>query len=131
MSDFTQTMKEWTRMCRSHNDEPDPCELCKLGHNGELCMAVFEAADVGEPDYAHIENVVARWAEEHPEPQYPTWLEWLESIGVMEDATPTMESLTRNLELFGRPIRSIPSEKIFEPIPDDIAKKLGIQPKEG
>ena len=44
------------------------------------------------------------WAEAHPEPEYPTWVEWFNSMGGVDCG---------------------------EPIPADIAEKLGIKPKEG
>ena len=130
MSDFTQTMKDWRRMCKLYSANfKTCCDGCPLddlvqGNRGAIYDEDF--ADV--VDWEELEKRIDKWAEEHPEPQYPTWLEWLESIGVMEDATPTMGRLNRNLELFGIPIRSIPSEKIFEHIPADIAEKLGIEP---
>ena len=60
---------------------------------------------------ADIERKVMSWAAEHPEPVYPTWREWLSEQGVLSAGG-----------LW---------EKAFEPIPADIAEKLGIQPKEG
>ena len=62
-------------------------------------------------------------AAEHPEPVYPTWAEWLNSIGVIIGERPF-------------PALNIPvyvyqaSTKMLEPIPADIAEKLGVTPKE-
>ena len=48
------------------------------------------------------------WAEEHPEPVYPTWGTWLS-------------------EKYDYDLREI----MYTPILADIAEKLGIEPKEG
>lgn len=49
------------------------------------------------------EKTVMAWAAEHKEPVYPTWWDWLAAGGLDPD----------------------------DPIPADIAQKLGIEPKEG
>ena len=55
------------------------------------------------------------WAAEHPEPVYPQYLDWfLEQFG-----------LERNVR-FGDLI-----DALKQPIPADIAQKLGLEPKEG
>jgi hypothetical protein len=55
-----------------------------------------------------FEKRVMSWAAEHPKPVYPTWGTWL-------------------AEKFGYDLREI----MYEPVPADIAQKLGIEPKEG
>lgn len=68
-------------------------------------------------DYADVEKNVTAWAAEHPEPVYPTWEEWLITQGVIKE----------------NPNGGVgyPMPKLLEPIPADIAQKLGIEPKEG
>lgn len=78
------------------------CEKCVL-HG----MDVLPCGARAKENPKEFERRVMEWAEAHPEPVYPTWKTWLISEWVAN--TP----------------------KIDEPIPADIAKKLGIKPKEG
>ena len=70
------------------------------------------------------ERIIMAWAAKNPEPVYPTWAEYLNSIGVTLSDRPF-------------PAPSIPvyvyqaGAKMFEPIPPNIAEKLGIEPKKG
>ena len=73
-------------------------------------------------DYAHVESVVTKWAAEHPEPVYPTWLEWLQSLGY---------GIAYYDESVNPPGWVFSFEVAERPIPADIAQKLGIEPKEG
>lgn len=63
---------------------------------------------------ANIEKEVMSWAAEHPEPKYQSWGEWLSEIGVFQCEDGEWRFAKAN-----------------EPIPADIAEKLGIEPKEG
>lgn len=54
-----------------------------------------------------------RWDADHPEPVYPTWVEWFREMGVV---SPKQEYF---------------HDWLLKPIPADIAQKLGIEPKEG
>lgn len=122
MADFVQTMKDWKRMC-SAMEELHPnnsCAGCRL--EGYGCPAIYE--DNSHVDFRNVEKQVSAWAAEHPEPVYPTFAEWLCSIGVTISDRPF-------------PVPNIPvyvfqvNAKMFEPIPADLAQKLGIEPKEG
>ena len=57
-----------------------------------------------------------QWAAEHPDPVYPTWGEWLVKMGVAE---------------IGSGMLGIQPAIAEQPIPADIAGKLGVKPKEG
>lgn len=52
---------------------------------------------------------------------YPTWGEWLIQQGVLKAGTTTMYGIT------WQPV----GDNLFESIPADFAKKLGVKPKEG
>jgi len=109
MADFVQTMKDWRRMCqymeKLHPD--DSCCGCPL--EGYGCPAIYE--DNNHVDYDDVEKNVTTWAAEHPV-VYPTWEEWLSdkyNLAYNDDFRLAMSR---------------------EPIPADIAQKLGIEPKE-
>jgi hypothetical protein len=81
---------------------------------GYGCPAIYE--DNSHVDYADVEKNVTAWAAEHKEPVYPTFREWLISIGVIGQMS----------------THSVIADKLaMTPIPADIAQKLGIEPKEG
>lgn len=105
MADFVQTMKDWKRMCNAmgYEDEYSACEKCPL--KGFGCPAIYEKECDGI-NWDFIEKEVTKWAAEHPEPVYPTWENWLTSLGVQ----------TYN--------------ELSNPIPAHIARRFGIIPKE-
>ena len=114
MSDFVQTMKDWRRMCKDRR-----CDICRLEVNG-ICNTDPESRT--DEDIWKIEKTINEWAAEHPEPVYPTWVEWLVNKGVLLDVMP-VPTLTVNAWYGG-----VNAQKR---IPADIAQKLGLKPKEG
>ena len=70
--------------------------------------------------YAEVENVVTKWAKDHPEPMYPTWAEWLTEQGVLTSPIPVANMTA--VAYFG----GLHSQ---DPIPEEMAKKLDIKPK--
>lgn len=113
MAEFQDVIKHWRRMCNSFGNKAansyKPCmEICPVGANpvcGELSISTQE-------DVVNFEAVIMKWAAEHPEPVYPTWAEWLTSIGVYP----------KGWEIYQTPLK--------REIPADIAQKLGIELKE-
>ena len=104
MADFVQTMKDWHRMCAGIH-----CAGCEIY---DYCEGVPNA------DADKIQRIVTAWAAEHPV-VYPTWWEWLASIGaVTRKVTPDAAS-------------TLIDTGVLDPIPADIAQKMGIEPKEG
>ena len=128
MAEFVQTMNDWRRMCMEmkklhpHN----PCGRCRLEEYG--CPVI--RVDNNAVDFCEVEKLVSAWAAEHPESVYPTWIEWLKSMGVVSYMTGLV--VTRNADdgHFHDGHVNI-TEKALEAIPADIAQKLGIEPKEG
>lgn len=112
MADFVQTMKDWLRMCQFMDKEygNSSCDNCPLGG----CSAVYEMC--GKENFSNMEHNIVAWAAEHPEPVYPTWGEWLMSIGVISGLFPNGA-----IDALGN---------LKQPIPADLAEKLGIEPKE-
>lgn len=101
---FQKVMREMKRMvteCCNENDSN--CDRCPLDSCG-ICSRVW--CEQTPEDFEEYERIVMRWTNEHPEPKYPTWGQWLESIGQAE-AT------------WG------------DRIPADIARKHNIKPVEG
>ena len=123
MADFVQTMKDWRRMCNSvpgKSEFKNLCSdkesgyVCPLKYNGLCCKSVASQTD---EDVISGENIIAAWAAKHPV-VYPMWWEWLFSIGaVTRRVKPDVAS-------------ALIETGLLDPIPADIASKLGIEPKE-
>lgn len=115
MSDFVQTMMDWRRMCR----ETMRCYKCPMYEKGELHTLCSEGgmASIENPDVA--EQVVTKWAQEHPEPVYPTWADYITKFMIHDVYIGKLTDLQTVLEYALR-----------SRIPADIAQKLGLQPKE-
>ena len=108
--EFQKIMHEWKRMCAATSF----CEVCPL--KDEKCWATSPANMVG--DSKSIEAIIVAWAEEHPEPVYPTWYEYLFNVTRGENKWPVDDhEFCQWLDTTR--------------IPPDIAQKLGIEPKEG
>lgn len=120
MSEFLDVVKQWRRLCNSYNMCP-VCPLKVFEVNGYFCggICLDWAKNV---DWRKLEDTIKKWAAEHPEPVYPTWEEWLIEQGVLDsdigyagDADGDWQKVT---------------QRMYDPIPADIAEKLGIKPKE-
>ena len=100
MAEYTEVIKQFKRMCKSIT--PIECTRgeCPMGleNIGQCRKVAFECPE-------KFEEQVMAWAAKHPEPKYPSWEEYLCSIGFC-----SYNSLSK-------------------PIPADIAQKLGIEPK--
>ena len=133
MAQFSEVMRQARRMCSSFGGEcSDKCPLnCAIQVETDcyrnLCICIgggFEEA------YKFIEERVMRWAAKHPEPVYPTWTEWQDSmfpdadrhISPCEFESKDRFKCTHNVTCY---------ECMEQQIPADIAEKLGIKPKEG
>ena len=125
MSDFVQTMKDWRRMCATYSTcDDDCCKGCPVLDYDNGCGEIYE---MGAADWKKYENAIAKWAAEHPEPKYPTWIEWLEEIGVAGRLPSVEPVFTENQEFYLRKLGFTPKAHI--PIPADLAEKLGLEPK--
>ena len=112
VAEFIEVARAKRRMCNAHKKK---CSECKLQENCSL-LNVFAYKD---NEVKKLENEVMSWAAEHPEPVYPTWVEYLVGIGVIphEIRLETADALM--------------DTHLLKPICADIAQKLGIEPKEG
>lgn len=118
MAEFQDVMKQARRMCKDHKE----CETCPAS---KLMEPFDECPLCGGIDAAEVENVVMQWVVENPEPVYPTWSECQEA---------TFPDGVRKICLLNVTGREACSEWSdcaecrAEPIPADIAEKLGIKP---
>ena len=62
------------------------------------------------------ERIIMDWAAGHPEPVYQTWGEWLERVIPHGNGDTALTFAVYAMR---------------QPIPADIAEKLGLEPKEG
>ena len=124
MSDFVQTMKDWRRMC----DTIKSCDDCPMQKEDGWTYVLCSEGGISSARPEVAEKVIVKWAAEHPV-VYPTWEEWLVANGIME---PDNVRLNGDYRFYCncKPVYNIPSPKMFDPIPADIAQKLGLQPKE-
>lgn len=100
MAEWMEVMSQFDRMCSYYQREHEcPMGCPMIGVNISQCRKIaFEYPD-------SVEEIVMSWATKHPEPVYPTWEEWLTTLGVQS------------------------FNELSKPIPADIAEKLGIEPK--
>lgn len=105
MAEYNDVIKHFKRMCRYYNSRATQknCPLYCKGHGCNISHCRLLAFDDKK-----FQNVVMTWADAHKEPVYPSWGTWL-------------------AEKFCYDLREI----MYEPIPADLAQKLGVEPKEG
>lgn len=123
MAEFQEVMKKAGRCCAFYKHN---CEACSLTN---VCPARFyidKYIDVG--DYTYFEGRVMDWVKEHPAPVYPTWQEYLEQNHIVDVYRKLPSSTTSNSTTYVERVSTM--AKFYMPIPDDIAQKLGLQPKE-
>ena len=117
--EFTEVMKHWRRMCEHYTTDDaasccNDCPMRDLPYDDHGCDAIFSDW-AKNADWQKVADVVMKWAAEHPEKVYPTWVEWLETVGVVALNTDKGFILIK--------------PEVKNPIPADIAEKLGIEPK--
>lgn len=122
MAEFTEVMRNAKRMCDAIVG--GRCHECTLWRPETESCSLY--GDDDGVDYADMERRVMAWAAEHPAPRYPTWNEWQDSTfpNRSRDVSPCEfdDGNRFNCEAKG-------CEKCMnEPIPADIAAKLGIKP---
>ena len=130
MAEFAELMKQARRMCGSIS-----CDNCILPRGSdEMCIWEDAPARLTDEVIAKIESKTLQWAAENPEVRYPTWQEWNDLNFPDSDDynTPCGFMPKKKVEaLMGKKCINLScSQCIKSPIPADIAKKLGIKPKE-
>jgi hypothetical protein len=119
MAEFKEVLKQARRMCNEINRRCGECQLTS-------CLV-----DVEED----LEETIMKWAAKHPEPKYPTWIEWWNKNFAGDGRrmlTPC--SFVSPSELgcsIGKDGCMIAPCKCWHTrIPAEIAEKLGVEPKE-
>ena len=111
MAEFKEVMRQWGRYCKGYTENHnDDCDGCPFEINGSCTSYAKDNAQRAE----QIEKRIMSWAAEHPEPVYPTWEQAIAEMYLRSGRTK---------------YHNIAEWKINEPIPADIAQKLGIEPK--
>ena len=123
MAEFSKIAHDFLRMCGYYN--APPCQGCPMGIYG-IDLDTCRARLLDNPE--KYEMKITQWAKEHPEPNYPTWIEWLQSLGVI----PYLSGYVAKRDDDGNYLDGHVNvnEVAHKPIPVDIAQKLGIEPKE-
>lgn len=128
MAEFCEAMRQAKRMCKQYIDG---CTGCPLVNNNERCLLEVGNIDCVPQEFkldvlAEGERIVMDWAAAHPEPRYPSWEEWWRrEFPVAENSISPCTFGLR--ERFARCDHGCDTCR-KQPIPADIAKKLGIKP---
>lgn len=123
MAEFQEVMRQAKRMCEAN------CEECPLSHTvGNICPI----AVTGNDEIAEIENIVMNWAAEHPEPRYPSWNRWFRETfpNSVFATSPCPNTFCRICDQSRYRGEAECHKCKSDPIPADIAEKLGIKPVE-
>ena len=132
MAEFSELVRIKKRICDKFSR--NSCNGCPLSQNGCEIISIIGYRDF---EFKKLEETLLSWAAEHPEQVYPTWGEWLEQQGICFSRL-TNYSRVGGIsipQVFDYQIEGktafICGDKVNDPIPADIAEKLGIEPKEG
>ena len=128
MAEFLEVMRQAQKFCDTYK-----CDDCPMADHVDMCGLIhskYRKAGF----LLEFEQIVMQWAKEHPEPKYPTWEEWQR-----ENFPEALYALCTRYFVAKDALENIIEEKCCcincsecraRPIPADIAKKLGIKPKE-
>ena len=114
MAEFQEVMRQLGRICANNFEECDICDL-RLFCPSKTFLDKYCKSGRTE----RLEEMIMKWAVEHPEPVYPTWGDWLAEMGLIcweDNGNGVYSTMT-------------PTFKMCTGIPADIAEKLGIEPK--
>lgn len=115
MAEFQEVMRQGKRMC----ERRDACVSCPIFNAKIGCPVVCYEDDRLMAD---VERIIMDWAAEHPEPRYPTWKEWY------QECLPDAPLKCRRAFMYTSCGTRTCDACLSEPIPADIAQKLGIKP---
>lgn len=126
MADFMEVWRQAKRLC----DMAKCGEDCPLHVDVTTCRLDYVLdSDTPEYEVRKFENIVMQWAVEHPESKYPTWREWQEAI--FPDCDVLIEPCQYMSKERAGCCGQVCSDCRVQPIPADIAERLGVKPIEG
>ena len=125
MAEFTGVMRQTRRMCEAFRD--GHCSDCPIGDAKALECGITVTSEM---DCEEVERRVMQWAAEHPEPVYPSWAEWHERM-FPDAASGFRPCIFGAMRRFDCDARDCCDDCAKQPIPADIAEKLGIKPITG
>lgn len=123
MAEFVDVLKMARRMCKN----VDACDDCPIYDSLSGYCKLSRPLFSSDSDFAKCEAAIMEWGAENPELRYPTWLEWQRNH--FPDAAITMrpcvyisytDARCRDYKDCG--------DCQSQPIPADVARKLGIKP---
>lgn len=125
MTEFSVIIKHAKRMCSKFYREG--CHLCPLSDNKCKCRLGYILRMPYESQVIEVEHDIAEWAQENPEPKYPSYHE------AWKQLFPHSEHAPCPLTFGGRckPERcgtSFCQQCMNRPMHADVAEKLGIKP---
>lgn len=127
MAEFVDVLKMARRMCESI----DKCGDCPLmDASTELCYLDKCPKEYNDKDFIRHEVAIMKWAAENPESRFPTWREWQQEH--FRDGAnmirPCEFMSSADAHCFDYMYTYGCRDCANQPIPADIARKLGIQP---
>lgn len=131
MVGFVEVMKQARRMCGSIS-----CDNCILPRGSdEMCIWEDAPARLTDEVIAEIEAKTLQWAAEqleHPESRYPTWREWQQANFPNNSGPIYPCGFMQRSDMYCLNFLGLGGcgACANQPIPAEIAEKLGIKPKE-
>lgn len=121
MAEFQKVLAEKKRLCQANT-----CLTCPLSSDNNEHKMTCESYMLRHPTSA--ENIIMEWSAAHPAPQYPSWDDaWKQLFPDSQHPdAPCLKYMLPN----NHPQMCVTScaECSKQPIPADIAERLGIQP---
>lgn len=129
MAEFTEVIKQAKRICNIYGTDEMQCKGCPLNsHNG--CRIFYNCFDCDDTYFIKIEKYVMDWAKENPETVYPSWINAWKQL--FSDGHCPCPKKAFGATEFCENVAKHECIKCGDiTVPADIAKKLGIKPKEG
>ena len=131
MAEFCEVMKQAHRMCEAHDNSCAGCPLASEAHECRLELGYYD--EIPEcwnlSKLPEIERIVMGWAAANQEPRYPSWNEvWRQLFPDASNAPCPLYCVPAHVvkEYCAAPRKCAICRN--QPIPADIAEKLGIKP---
>ena len=133
MAEFTEVCRQARRLCEAHGNGVDNCDKCPMADKFGYaygCSIIHMSNECSDAEYIEFEDIVMKWATEHPEPTYPTWrYAWKQLFPESSHNRPPCPRYFMSEERVDGICPGRNCADCWElPIPADIAEKLGIKP---